>query len=179
MMTRVPAPTVRSVRSIPFDHAFPVFDLMRTAPGRAVRRVLTVSAEGSFIATALGHGFVMAPDDTRAAVHALADPLTPPPPPQTSYLPFLYRLRDEGSGRELQNDPILSTAGLGSADGDRPFRPFARPVVFAPRTVVSLEVVPLVGISGQLHVCLHGFKVLGGSMADAEAQAALVIGGGV
>ena len=31
---------------------------------------------------------------------------------------FLYALRDEGTGRELQSEPLLNISGLGIADGD-------------------------------------------------------------
>jgi hypothetical protein len=44
-----------------------------------------------------------------------------PPPEQ---LQFLYALHDQGSGRAFQSEPVLSTAGLGAPDGNRPFRQF-------------------------------------------------------
>ncbi len=44
---------------------------------------------------------------------------------------FKYSIVDSGTGRELQNQPIHNIAGLGRADGDRPFRPFAKPMVFS------------------------------------------------
>lgn len=75
---------------------------------------------------------------------------------------FLYALFDDGSGREFQNDPLLSTAGLGSADGGRPFRHFAPPVTFPPQTTIRLEITEKSAFRGELHVSLHGYKVLGG-----------------
>lgn len=76
---------------------------------------------------------------------------------------FLYSLFDEGSGREFQSEPILSTAGLGISNGDRPFRYLAKPIVFAPQSTIRLEVREVSDFQGELHVALHGYKVLGES----------------
>jgi hypothetical protein len=75
---------------------------------------------------------------------------------------FLYALFDEGSGREFQSEPLLNTAGLGISNGDRPFRYFARPITFAPRSTIRLEITEKSDFQGELHVSLHGYKVLGG-----------------
>jgi hypothetical protein len=82
-------------------------------------------------------------------------------PPE--HIQFLYAIFDEGSGREFQSDPILNIAGLGISDGDRPFRYFARPITFDPRTTIRIEVREVSDFKGQLHVSLHGYKVLGGA----------------
>jgi hypothetical protein len=82
------------------------------------------------------------------------------PPEQ---IQFLYAIFDEGSGREFQSDPILNIAGLGISDGDRPFRYFAQPITFAPRSTIRLEVTEVSEFQGELHVSLHGYKVLGGA----------------
>jgi hypothetical protein len=76
---------------------------------------------------------------------------------------FKYALFDEGSGREFQSEPILNIAGLGSAGGERPFRYFAQPIVFRPRSTIRMEVTEVSDFAGELHVSLHGYKVLGGS----------------
>lgn len=81
-----------------------------------------------------------------------------PPPDQ---IQFLYALFDEGSGREFQSDPILNTAGLGTSDGDRPFRYFARPITFRPRSVIRMQITEVSDFIGDLHVSLQGYKVLG------------------
>lgn len=73
---------------------------------------------------------------------------------------FLYALFDEGSGREFQNEPLLNIAGLGAADGKRPFRYFAQPINFAPRTTIRMDVTELGDFRGELHVSLHGYKAL-------------------
>jgi len=95
---------------------------------------------------------------TEAAVGELFE-LAEEPPEQ---VPFLYRFVDEGTGREFQNEPVLSTAGLGSADGGRPFRRFAFPIRFEKRTVIRMEIVEQAAISGTLHVALHGYNLLPG-----------------
>jgi hypothetical protein len=82
------------------------------------------------------------------------------PPEQ---IQFLYAIFDEGSGREFQNDPILNIAGLGISDGDRPFRYFARPITFTPHSTIRLEVTEVSAFQGDLHISLHGYKVLGGA----------------
>jgi len=76
---------------------------------------------------------------------------------------FLYAIRDEGSGREFQSEPVLNTAGLGIANGDRPFRQFTRPMTFRPRSTIRMDVTEIpTTFKGALHVSLHGYKVLGG-----------------
>jgi hypothetical protein len=76
---------------------------------------------------------------------------------------FKYAIFDEGSGREFQSEPILNIAGLGSATGERPFRYFAEPIVFSPRSTIRMEVTEVSDFAGELHVALHGYKVLGAS----------------
>lgn len=80
------------------------------------------------------------------------------PPEQ---IQFLYALFDEGTGREFQSEPILNTAGLGAADGNRPFRYFPQPISFAPRSSIRMEVTEKSDFQAELHVSLIGYKVLG------------------
>jgi len=80
------------------------------------------------------------------------------PPEQIA---FKYAIFDEGSGREFQSDPILNIAGLGSPDGKRPFRYFARPIEFEARSVVRMEITELSAFQGELHISLQGYKTLG------------------
>jgi hypothetical protein len=82
-------------------------------------------------------------------------------PPEN--IQFLYAIFDEGSGREFQSEPILNIAGLGISNGDRPFRYFAQPITFAPQSTIRLEVREVSDFQGELHVVLHGYKVLGGA----------------
>ncbi len=76
---------------------------------------------------------------------------------------FKYALYDNGTGREFQSAPILNTAGLGISSGDRPFRRFATPIHFAPRTTIRMDVTEVSEFAGALQVALHGYKVLGGA----------------
>ncbi len=81
------------------------------------------------------------------------------PPPEE--IQFLYALFDEGTGREFQSEPILNIAGLGISNGDRPFRYFAKPITFAPRSTIRLQVTEISEFQGDLHVSLQGYKMLG------------------
>jgi hypothetical protein len=74
---------------------------------------------------------------------------------------FKYAIFDEGSGREFQSEPILNIAGLGSAAGERPFRYFAQPITFRPRSTIRMEITEVSDFKGELHVALQGYKVLG------------------
>ncbi|HEX6716443.1 MAG TPA: hypothetical protein VF088_05000 [Pyrinomonadaceae bacterium] len=74
---------------------------------------------------------------------------------------FLYTIDVLGTGRELQNKPIHNIAGLGSANGDRPFRPFARPMVIEPRTSIRIQIEELSTLPGTLYIVLQGYKTLG------------------
>lgn len=76
---------------------------------------------------------------------------------------FKYAIFDEGTGREFQSEPILSTAGLGISNGERPFRYFAKPIEFLPRTTIRIQVTEISDFQGDLHISLQGYKVLGGA----------------
>lgn len=95
----------------------------------------------------------------RSVADRLLQVVSPPP----KDVQFLYALYDEGTGREFQNEPILNTAGLGAADGNRPFRRFPKPIEFSARTTVRMEVMEVSDFRGDLHVSLQGYKVLSGS----------------
>jgi hypothetical protein len=74
---------------------------------------------------------------------------------------FLYSIDVVSTGRELQNKPIHNIAGLGIANGDRPFRPFARPIAFEPRSVIRIQIEELSTLPGTLYIVLQGYKTLG------------------
>ena len=76
---------------------------------------------------------------------------------------FLYALFDGGTGRAFQSDPILNIAGLGTSNGERPFRQFSPPIEFDARSTIDLEITPLSNHFGRLFVALQGYKVLGGA----------------
>jgi len=93
-----------------------------------------------------------------------------PLPPED--IQFLYAISDAGSGREFQSEPLLNTAGLGDPRGIRPFRQFAVPIVFEPRTTIRMQITELQTTKGALHVSLHGYKVLGGAGTPTGATVA-------
>lgn len=72
---------------------------------------------------------------------------------------FLYTITDSGTGRELQNQPVHSVAGLGIADGDRPFKHFHKPMMFLPRSTILLQVQEIFG-QGRLFIVFQGYKIL-------------------
>jgi hypothetical protein len=78
---------------------------------------------------------------------------------------FKYSIVDSGTGRELQNQPIHNIAGLGEANGERPFRPLAKPMLFLPRSTIRIEVEEIsegpLYTNAELFIVLHGYKMLG------------------
>jgi hypothetical protein len=77
---------------------------------------------------------------------------------------FRYSLFDTGTGRELQNQPIHNIAGLGIANGERPFKRLARPMLFLPRSTIRVAVEERVG-RGRLFIVFQGYKLLGRTAA--------------
>jgi hypothetical protein len=75
---------------------------------------------------------------------------------------FRYSIFDTGTGRELQNQPINNIAGLGIANGDRPFKQLARPMVLHPRSTIRVAVEEGYG-RGTLHIVFQGYKQIGNS----------------
>jgi hypothetical protein len=73
---------------------------------------------------------------------------------------FRYTIFDSGRGRELQNQPLHNVAGLGIADGDRPFKKLARSMIFQPRSTIRVRVEERFG-RGTLFIVLQGYKFLG------------------
>jgi hypothetical protein len=72
---------------------------------------------------------------------------------------FRYTILDGGTGRELQNRPIHNLAGLGIANGKRPFKQFARPMLLLPRSTLRVRVNERLG-RGELYIVFQGFKIL-------------------
>lgn len=73
---------------------------------------------------------------------------------------FLYSIFDSASDREFQSESIHNLAGLGRADGDRPFRFLPQPIIFEPRSVIRVQITEVTG-KGRLYFVLQGYKVLG------------------
>jgi hypothetical protein len=97
----------------------------------------------------------------------------------TCGIDFKYSIIDSGTGRELQNLPIHNIAGLGEANGFRPFRTLAKPVMFMPRSTIRIEIIEVSNgsdtgysiygyngpnqqrVTSELQMVLHGYKMLG------------------
>ncbi len=73
---------------------------------------------------------------------------------------FRYSIFDTATGRALQNRPLHNVAGLGIADGDRPFKRLARPMSFLPRSTIRVRVEEHFG-RGRLFIVFQGYKLLG------------------
>jgi hypothetical protein len=80
---------------------------------------------------------------------------------------FRYSIFDSGRGRELQNQPLHNIAGLGIADGNRPFKRLARSMIFLPRSTIRIRVEERFG-RGTLFVVLQGYKFLSTQVAGAQ-----------
>jgi hypothetical protein len=85
---------------------------------------------------------------------------------QAEDVSFRYTLFDGGTGRELQNGLINNVAGLGIADGDRPFKRFARPMIFYPRSTIRVHVQENFG-RGRLYLVFQGYKLSAAAGASA------------
>jgi hypothetical protein len=72
---------------------------------------------------------------------------------------FVYSIADSGTGRDLQNRPIFNVAGLGIANGDRPFRILHKPMMFLPRSTIRVQVREVFG-RGRLFLVFQGYKIL-------------------
>jgi hypothetical protein len=72
---------------------------------------------------------------------------------------FRYAIFDSGTGHELQNRPLNNIAGLGIANGDRPFKKLARPMSFLPRSTIRVQVEERFG-RGTLFIAFQGYKLL-------------------
>ncbi len=182
---RVPPTAIATVKEIPYDYVA-TFKL-NGDPGRRIQDVISISAEGAFVATSIGYSFIPARisatnrDLSKGFFDKLA--LSSTSTHQALYhcllarlcgIDFKYSIVDSGSGRELQNRAIHNVAGLGKADGDRPFHPLAKPMLFMPRSTVRIEVeeVSVGDIYGyidatnrqeqsELFIVFHGYKILG------------------
>jgi len=184
-----PGPTtVAPPKEIPYDHVA-TFSLLGLR-GNRIPDVINVSIDGAFVAVAIGYSFI--PPSLKLAVPPLPDKSSSPLSPTDAIanwlltifedeptapgalaqslarrcgIEFKYSVVDSGSGRELQNKPIHSIAGLGEPTGQRPFRPLAKPMLFLPRSTIRIEVEEISeGLfyeGAQLFIVLHGYKILG------------------
>ncbi len=73
---------------------------------------------------------------------------------------FLYTIYDAGTGQSWQNVPLYNVAGLGIANGLRPFKQLAKPAILAPRSTLHITVQEQFG-RGVLFLALQGYKRIG------------------
>ena len=170
-----PIPAVAPTsKEIPYDYVA-TFDLTGQR-GNRVQDVINISVDGAYVAVAIGYSFI--PGKLELSTQPSLDSLNSPTVAslvtqcllvRICGIQFKYSLIDSGTGRELQNKPIHNIAGLGEANGERPFRPLAKPIVFMPRSTIRIEVEevfegpPYTG--AQLYIVLHGYKILGSETA--------------
>jgi hypothetical protein len=145
-----------ATKEIPYDYVA-TFTLQGRR-GNRVQDVINISTDGAFVTVSIGYSFIPPPG---------SDPYISP---DQRVIDFKYSIVDSGSGRELQNKPIHNIAGLGEPNGFRPFRPFAKPMVFMPRSTIRIEVEEISEDVGegtpfyngaQLFIVFHGYKMLG------------------
>jgi hypothetical protein len=185
--TMPPQALVPTTKEIPYDYVAK-FQLKGEC-GNRVQDVINISVEGGFVAVSIGYSFIPGPLLCRRA----EQPPGPPSISASSNLldqllvivqpfatndalgasiaeklcgiHFKYSIVDSGTGRELQNQAIHNIAGLGEPTGDRPFRPFAKPMLFMPRSTIRIEVEEIshetIHKGAELYIVLHGYKMLG------------------
>jgi len=208
---------VAAERPLPFDYVAR-FDLTGR-PGNSLEAEVPVSAEGQFVATAIGYGLAAEPGDVLFDLASIPPALVTPNPNDpndplinVANLPlsavpadalhdglrvrpdyvriafdvnnnlrtlklsllnrvfehindpndvaFLYSISDTGIGRDWQNRTIYSVAGLGIANGRRPFKYLERPRVFPPRSTIRVDIEELSG-RGTLFIAFQGYKSIG------------------
>jgi len=164
-----PVAAAPTVKEIPYDYVAR-FILRGNAPNKRVQEVINISTDGAFVAVAIGYSFIATP------IPPISVPGTNIPPNLIQLLAerlfvrlcgidFKYSIIDSSTGRELQNLAIHNIAGLGEANGNRPFRPMAKPMLFQPRSTIRIEIEEIsVGPqyeNAELYMVLHGYKMLG------------------
>ncbi len=184
----VPAPAVpiSTVKEIPYD--FAVRFLLKGEESQRQQQILSIGAEGAFVALAIGYSFIPVIPAPPPA------PLPEPPPDDGGVdiqianfsdpalladlrelvqcllvrvcgIDFLYSMIDSTTGRELQNIFIHNLAGLGEPNGHRPFRPLAKPILFLPQSTIRIEIEEISKgpryAGAKLFIVLHGYKILG------------------
>lgn len=169
-------------KEIPYDHVAAL--TLEGRAGNRVEDVINISVDGAFVATSIGYSFFPAPPPPPAVINGAQAIQLPPPwdalvgsafsdpriPARCLFarlcgIDFTYSIIDSATGRELQNRAIHNVAGLGSADGQRPFRPMAKPMLFLPRSTIRIVVDEVsqgeLYEQAQLFFVLHGYKILG------------------
>lgn len=124
---------------------------LKQFPAEALKEGFRIRPELVSIAFGAGGQLAALPKDT---INVLFERLNLP-----EDVRFKYRVIDTGTGRELQNKFELNVAGLGIANGDRPFRELAYPMHFLPRSTIRVQVEEISG-RGRLFMVFQGYKIL-------------------
>jgi hypothetical protein len=179
-----------NMKEIPYDHVA-TFKLTGN-PTNRVQDVINTSVDGAFVAVAIGYSFIPAPlplalnfqgdlgqpVDRRVGTAATFAGTAFAADPRSLVrhviqcllvrlcgIDFKYSIIDSAVGRELQNRPIHNIAGLGEVNGNRPFRPMAKPMLFMPRSTIRIEIEEIsqgpLYEGAELYLVLHGYKILG------------------
>lgn len=158
---RVTAGTLRTALNGFAPRAFSVWD-------RAAMVDLADVPLRAFPIELLNDGIRIRPDHARLALGAGAALRAVPAAALTSLFEslnrpesvrFRYEISDSGTGRDLQNQALGNIAGLGIATGERPFKRFARPMLFLPRSTIRVRVTERCG-RGNLFLVFQGYKIL-------------------
>ena len=133
-----------------------VFDLaqlpLRAFPSSAL--LDGVRIRSNFLRVALGVNGILADQFPLELADQLFERLNRP-----EDVSFRYAIFDSGTGHELQNRSLNNIAGLGIANGDRPFKKLARPMSFLPRSTIRVQVEERFG-RGTLYIAFQGYKLL-------------------
>lgn len=114
----------------------------------------------NFLRVALDNNGSLATQFPGNLINSIFEPLNKP-----DDVSFRYEIFDGGTGHELQNRPLNNVAGLGIANGDRPFKKLARPMSFLPRSTIRVKVEERFG-RGTLFIAFQGYKLIGGAQAS-------------
>jgi hypothetical protein len=126
----------------------------------------------AFPPSSLRDGIRIRPEYLRVALQpggTLADNLVPVPDiinriferlNRSEDVDFLYSIYDAGTGQAWQNVPLYNVAGLGIANGLRPFKQLAKPAILAPRSTLHITVTEKFG-RGVLYLDFQGYKRIG------------------
>jgi hypothetical protein len=161
-----------NVKEIPYDYVAK-FVLNGNLPGNRVQDVINISTDGAFVAVAIGYSFIPGKLPTVTGdvanipgdlIQLLAERLFV----HLCGIDFKYSIIDSSTGRELQNLPLHNVAGLGEPNGNRPFRPMAKSMLFQPRSTIRIEIEEISKgpqyVEAQLYMVLHGYKMLGSGL---------------
>lgn len=128
---------------------------LRLFPANALRDGIRIRQ--NFLRVALGNNGSLATQLPGNLIDRIFEPLNKP-----EDVSFRYEIFDGGTGHELQNRALNNVAGLGIANGDRPFKKLARPMSFLPRSTIRVKVEERFG-RGTLFIAFQGYKLIGGS----------------